>query len=411
MSSELIVRLEKWAYGGETLGRLGDGRAVFVPFTLPGERVRLRLVEEKRGFARGELLEVLEPSPQRVEPKCRHFGRCGGCHYQHLSYPAQLAAKEQILHDQLTRIGGLPDPPVAPAVPSPDAWYYRNHLQFHLTDEGRPGFIAWSVPGEQAGPFAIQECHLPAGPLGALWPELDFEPGAPFERVALRLGADEDLMLVLEAEEPAPPEVEVQAGISVVHLLAGQALVLAGDDHLVIEVLGRRFRVSAGSFFQVNTAMAAEMVKHLLEVLPLPQARIVDVYCGVGLFSAFLAPHCRQLTGVELSPPACVDFETNLAGYDHVELYEADAGQALPHLQPGPEILLVDPPRAGLDRRALQAVLDLQSETLAYISCDPSTLARDARHLLAGGYRLRRVTPFDLFPQTYHIESISLFTH
>ncbi|HMB25745.1 MAG TPA: TRAM domain-containing protein, partial [Anaerolineales bacterium] len=150
------ILLEKLTYGGDAMGRLPDGRAVFVPFGLPGERVRIRLVEEKRGFARGELLEVLESSPHRIDPRCVHFGVCGGCHYQNLPYEEQLLAKAEILRDQLTRIGRIENPPVQKAVASPSPWNYRNHVQFHLTEDGRLGYVRADAPGV----FAIRECHL-----------------------------------------------------------------------------------------------------------------------------------------------------------------------------------------------------------------------------------------------------------
>jgi 23S rRNA (uracil1939-C5)-methyltransferase len=185
--------------------------------------------------------------------------------------------------------------------------------------------------------------------------------------------------------------------------------VLAGSDHLLMEVCGRRFQVSAGSFFQVNTRMAEALVTHLLEIMPLPGETILEVYCGAGLFSTFLAPQCKRLIGIEASQAACEDFVINLDEFDNVELYEAAAEEALPALEVRPDIIVVDPPRAGLDRRVLDAILAMGATTLAYISCDPSTLGRDAARLTAGGYVLKQITPFDLFPQTYHIESVSLF--
>jgi 23S rRNA (uracil1939-C5)-methyltransferase len=220
-------------------------------------------------------------------------------------------------------------------------------------------------------------------------------------------------MLTLESDQLEAPELELEAGISVVHLSEKDALVMAGEDHLYMQVLDREFRVSAGSFFQVNTVMAEKMVEHLLDKLPLPAKTILDVYCGVGLFSAFLAPRCERLIGIESSPIASEDFTFNLDEFDHVELYEGAAEDVIPGLveQFGnlPYVLL-DPPRAGVDKRALDAIRQLEPEVIAYVSCDPSTLARDAARLVAGGYRLAEVTPFDLFPQTYHIESISIFS-
>ena len=388
------------------MGRLEDGRAVFVPFGLPGERVRIRLTEEKRNFARGELVEILEPSPQRIVARCKHFGVCGGCHYQNLPYEEQLKAKMEILRDQLTRIGKIANPPVQEMVASPSPWDYRNHVQFHLTREGKLGYFTAVNPRV----FAIAECHLPEGSINALWPQLEFEPEMNIERVSLRSGVDEELMLVLESDSPEAPELEIEAGISVTHVFEENTVVIAGNDNLTIRVLERDFRVSASSFFQVNTAMARKMVEHLLTSLPLsPSTTLVDVYCGAGLFSAFLAPKCGRLIGIESSESASEDFSVNLDEFENVELYEGFAEDVIPHLEAKPDIVLVDPPRAGLDKSVVDGILKLNPRVIAYVSCDPSTLARDAARLINGGYTLKQVTPFDLFPQTYHIESISIF--
>lgn len=405
------VQLTTLAYGGEALGRLPDGRAVFVPFGLPGEQVRLRLVEEKPRFARGEIVEILEASPERIQPRCLHFGVCGGCHYQHLPYEAQLAAKRLILKDQLERIGGFVDPPVQPAVASPNPYTYRNHVQFSLTAAGALAYH--KLRSEEM--FAVQECHLPETPLNAVWPQLDFEPGMQIERVGLRLGMEEEILVVLESDSLETPELSVEElEVSVAHLSPAGTLVLAGSDHIYIEVLGRPFRVSAGSFFQVNTPMAEIMVRHVLDgvrnsLAIEPGMAALDVYCGAGLFSAFLAPSFSRLAGIESSPQACEDFAANLDEFDHVALYEASAGAVLAQLDFHPGLVLVDPPRAGLDPGARAGLLQLAPPLLVYVSCDPSTLARDGRRLREAGYSLQEVTPFDLFPQTFHIESISFW--
>jgi 23S rRNA (uracil1939-C5)-methyltransferase len=400
------IQLEKLTYGGDAMGRLEDGRAVFVPFGLPGERVRVRLIEEKRGFARGEIAELLEVSPERIRPRCVHFGVCGGCHYQHMPYAEQLIAKADILRDQLARIGKIENPPVQAMVASPSPWNYRNHVQFHLTEEGKLGYMRAQMPDV----FPIRECHLPEGSINSFWPQLEFEPGAELERVSLRSGMEEELVLVLESASPEAPELEIEVEVSVAHLYNENTVVIAGNDHIQISVLGRDFRVSAASFFQVNTAMAAKMVEHLLALLPvIPHGTLLDVYCGVGLFSAFLAPRYGRVLGIESSSAACEDFSFNLDEFDHVELYEGLAEDILPFLEAEPDVIVVDPPRAGLEKRVLDGLLRLHPGLIAYVSCDPSTLARDAARLLHGGYRLREVTPFDLFPQTYHIESISIF--
>ncbi len=404
-SDLLTIRLEKLVYGGDALGRISEGRAVFVPFGLPGELVRVRIVDEKRGHVRAELVEVLEASPERIPPKCKHFGLCGGCAYQHLPYPAQLRYKTDILRDQLVRIGKIPNPPVEPMLASPSEWNYRNHVQFHLTHAGKLGYFR----ANGRGVFPITECHLPEAALNELWPSLEFDPDLGLERIALRLGLNDESMLVLESDNPEVPELELETGLSVVHQTGDDLVVMAGEAAMTLSVKERAFRVSAASFFQVNTAMAEKMVDHLLEHLPVSsRTTLLDVYCGVGLFSAFFAGRAGRLIGIEASPSACEDFAVNLDEFENVELYEAPAEIVLPSLDVTPDIAILDPPRAGLDKRALQALLALSPRRIAYVSCDPSTLGRDLAHFIAAGYRLVQVTPFDLFPQTYSIESISI---
>ena len=408
MKEETLI-LDSFAYGGEAFGRSEEGRATFVPFALPGEKVRIQLVEEKRGFARGQLLEVLEASPERTQPRCPHFGDCGGCHYQNIPYGKQLQAKAGILRDQLQRIGNLEDPPVRSTIPSPNPWNYRNHVQFHFTDEGEFGFVnVRTVSGQ--GVIPISECHLPAESLLELWNQLEIDSIPGLDRVGLRLGTADDRMVLLESSDPEPVEMELDLPVSVVYRGPGGTLVLGGDDHIIIDVLGRSFRVSSGSFFQVNTPMAEEMVTHLLENLDLNiQDVLVDAYCGVGLFSAFLAPRVARLIGIEAHPEPCEDFVVNLDEFENVELYESPVEDTLVDLEIKSDILVVDPPRAGLGRRTLEGIQAFNPHTIAYISCDPATLGRDARYLTEMGYRLRKITPFDLFPQTYHIESISFW--
>jgi 23S rRNA (uracil1939-C5)-methyltransferase len=401
------IVLDTLVFGGDALGRLPDGRAVFVPCALPGEKARVRIVEEKAHHARAELVEVLQASPQRITPRCSHFGECGGCHYQHMAYENQLASKAAILKDQLKRIGGLDNIPMQTVIASPSEWNYRNTIQFHLAADGKLGY-------HRAGThdvFPIRECFLPEAPLGNLWPQLNFEPLADLQRIDLRVGADEDLMLVLESGDIQAPELTVEGlPLSVVHLSPAGVIVMAGSDHMMMDIAGKRFHVSAGSFFQVNSAAASLMVKHILENLSLTgKETVLDVYCGVGLFSAFLAPQVGRLVGVEASPSACDDFVINLDEFDNVELYQDSAESVLPQLDVHPEIALVDPPRAGMAKGAMQGLLRLAPETLVYVSCDPATLARDARILIKGGYRLQSITPFDMFPQTCHIESVSFW--
>ena len=381
--NEFVITPTTLVYGGEALGRLPDGRAVFVPFVIPGETVRVSIREEKRSHARAVLLDILQPSPQRLVPPCPHFTHCGGCHYQHIPYPEQLAAKTEILREQLQRIGGLSQVPLQPIVPSPNPFNYRNYIQFHLDPQGKLGFQA--ARSNQVIP--ITQCHLPEAPLTEIWPLLDIEPVPGLERLSLRLGANEEIQLILESSQPQPIHFSVEElPISAVHLSPGGTSVLAGSETLFMDILDQSFQVSAGSFFQVNTLLAEAMVRHILEILPLqPGMTLLDLYCGVGLFSLFLAPKVSWLVGVEVSASACRDFAANLDAFDHVELYEAPVEEVLKQINFHPDLILVDPPRAGLGNAVLDGLLAQQAPWLAYISCDPSTLARDARRLTARG--------------------------
>lgn len=396
-------------YGGDAMGRLSDGRAVFVPGGLPGERVRIRLTEQKKNFARAALLEVLNPSPDRIAPPVEDTAVCGGCHYIHIGYEAQLRYKTAILRDQLQRIAGIENPPVEPMAASPLEWHYRNAVQFHLTEDGQLGF---QEPGSHRV-IPIHECLLCEPAIEEILPMLDFEAVPEIERVQVRAGSGDEILIVLESSELTPPDLDVDLPISAVFMgpEGVPPIVMAGEDYLVMEAQGRAFKVSAGSFFQVNTRQAENMVRYLLERLPVnPNTVLLEGYAGVGLFSVFLAPMVDRLVACEASAAAAADFAVNLDEFDHVALYEGAAEDVFPGLELQPDLVLVDPPRTGIAIPALDALVSLNAPLITYISCDPATLSRDAKRLLAAGYRLDSVQPFDMFPQTYHIESISMFS-
>ena len=394
-------------YGGDALARLPDGRAVFIPFALPDEKIRIRLVEDKERYARGEILEIVSPSPKRIQPRCTHYGDCGGCHYQHLPYPEQIKIKQSILIDQLERIGKIPDPPVQEIIPSLDDWHYRNHIQFHISENGEPGFLKHR--SKQLVP--IQECHLPEESLNQIWPAFSLEYIPGLDRISLRSGEEgHDTLVVLQSSDPKPIEFTVDVPLSAVHQGPGGEIVLAGDDFTIIPVNEFPFVVSAGSFFQVNTGTAGLLVDFLLDRLPLEAETIIlDIYCGVGLFSAFIAPRVAKVIGIESDIKAGEDFSYNLSGFDNVEFYNSPAEEVLPFLDLSPDIILLDPPRAGITKTVLDSVVILNPGLIVYISCDPATLARDAARLIKQGYSLLESTPIDMFPQTFHIESINIF--
>ncbi|HPS32298.1 MAG TPA: class I SAM-dependent RNA methyltransferase [Anaerolineaceae bacterium] len=405
------VLIEKCVYGGDGMGRLADGRAIFVPFTLPGEEVLVEIWEDNQNFARGRAVQVRGPSAERVAPPCPHYGACGGCHYQHLPYARQLELKLQILADQLARLGGIPNPPLSGIMPSPECWHYRNQVQFHLDALGQLGYM--DLTGKQVVP--ISQCLLPLADLETLRAQLDLSPEAGLSRVVLRQDSQGEQFIVLEGPDELAPEVSLDLPASVSYLGPDrQAITLAGQDQLVYEVLGKQLSVSPESFFQVNLAVAEQMLSHVLSLLPArDDLRVLELFSGAGFFSAFLADKCRELIAIESSPSACFDFANNLDAYDHVSLYEGEVEQVLPGLVSelkGIDLVVLDPPRAGLRPAARKALQELGAGQIIYISCDPSTLARDLKHLCAAGYSLRDVRAFDMFPQTYHIETVAVLS-
>ncbi|NMB93143.1 MAG: class I SAM-dependent RNA methyltransferase, partial [Flexilinea flocculi] len=385
-----------FTYGGDCVGSLPDGRAVFVPDTLPGETVEIELIEEKRSYARGRALEILDPSPSRVQPFCHHFGACGGCHYQHMGYADQLAAKKLVLKDQFAHIAGIVDPPVEDVIPAPQTVHYRNSMQFHVDGGGEVGFRARAsntiIP--------VTECFLPVLPIQEIWPQFHFRPAAFERRFEVRCGTHDEIMLVPDGDADNFPE-----------LKEFQAALLADRNFVSMTVLEKAFRVSSGSFFQVNIPVAEAIIRHLQQSLPFSEEmQLLDLYSGVGLFSRFFAAQTARTAAVELSASACSDYAINLADFPQAVCHQGSAEKILPRLRMNFDQVIVDPPRAGLMKRVLETLIRMGPQRIAYVSCDPSTLARDVRRLLAAGYQLDRITPFDMFPHTYHVETVVLLS-
>jgi len=403
------LQLTTITHGGAALGR-HEGRAIFVPYTLPGETARVEITEDKGRYAFARPVEVLTPSPDRVEPPCPYFGidGCGGCQWQHADYEAQLRFKTEIVADQLARIGKIADPIVHPIIPDPTGWTYRNHAQFHPASDGGLGFQA----AASSRTIAIDECLILHPLLSDLYANLDLEIEG-LKRLSLRAGTQTgDRMLIFEMNDDLPPALESDLPVSCVLLLSdGVHANLIGFNHVTEIVAGRAYRISAPSFFQVNTPQAGHLVRLVTEYLDLRgNETVLDAYCGVGLFTAHLAQRSALVVGIESSPAAVDDLLENTAEFDNVDVVEGPVEAALPDLDIPIDAAVVDPPRAGIDRFALDALIEHAPARLVYVSCDPATLARDAKRLVAAGYRLAEVRPVDVFPQTYHTESVALFT-
>jgi 23S rRNA (uracil1939-C5)-methyltransferase len=429
------LSIESLAYGGDAIAHLADGRAAFVRGACPGDRVEADIVEDHGRFVRAEVREILEPSPDRVEPPCPYFGVCGGCSWQHVSSSAQLAAKRQAVVDALTRIGHIADAEklVAPAVASPREYGYRNKIElvarmdaaglrlgFHKagTDELVPVESCLLLPPKfQKAPKAL------SGALRYLSGGQDLG----FKRVGLRVAANtRDVEIALWTEPGSFPRKAAATTLgralktsSIVRVLAKGpdkerkvtgVEVLAGSGFWRERLGGRAMTVSAPSFFQVNTAAAELLVTVALEALNANGTdRVVDLYAGAGTFTLPLAEVAGDVIAVEAASSAVRDLRRNLE--DSQLWAEVVGGDALRELRElgSVDALLVDPPRSGLPEGAIEAIAKTRARTIAYVSCDPATLARDAKVLIAAGYRLVSATPVDLFPQTYHVETVAKF--
>jgi len=403
------------AHGGEAMARAPNGRVIFVPYAIAGETARVEIVETKHGFARGRIVEILEPAPQRIAPRCPHFppspgvrptSYCGGCQWQHMTYRAQLDFKTQIVRDQFARVAKMNDAPIQPTRPARSEWFYRNNMQFKLNENGALCLLA---PDSHTR-VPINECFIMQPALGEMLKTLELDPQS-FTGVTLRVGAQTgERFIILESDDPEIPEIETDDPVSIAFVCDDVSVPLVGKQFLAERVGARVFEISPNAFFQVNTAMAEELL-YAVEKILAPRATdvLLDAYSGVGLFGLTLAPRVARVIEIEENPDARQNAQTNAADLENLEFHLGRVEAILPTLKTKIDLALVDPPRAGMDRFALDALAAQQPRVLAYVSCDPATLARDAARLAQHGYALESVQPIDLFPQTYHIECVAAF--
>jgi 23S rRNA (uracil1939-C5)-methyltransferase len=435
----MLFTIEKLIYGGEGLARLpqderGPGKSVFVPFVLEGERVEAELVEEKPGFARARLTRILEPSSQRIAPGCPYFADCGGCQYQHTDYDNQLRIKQRILRETFLRIAKL-DLPAKVEVHASPAWNYRNRTRMRVQVGG--DFVLGYNRFRSVEILPVRECPI-SSPLinraiPALWDlgERGLVPSDVREIEWFANERDEALLVEVTAEaspgekrgvSPAWKEfarglreaLQEIAGIAVFEeIRRGSATQRQqrqlhdkdfGERDLLYQTAAGEYRVSAGSFFQTNRFLTDELLRVVTS--DLSGQRALDLYAGVGLFSLALARTFEQVTAVELAASSFADLKRNVPA--NVSARRAAAEEFLSRLpkQASYDCVIVDPPRAGLGERVARKVGSLGAQTIVYVSCDPSTQARDVRILLDAGYRIERAHLLDLFPQTFHMESV-----
>jgi len=367
---------------GDALGR-HDGQVVFAPGGIPGEEAVVSARQTRRKFYTGEIAEVVRPSPHRTVPPCPHFGRCSGCQWQHIEYPFQLELKRGRVARQMQVRGGFESPPVLHTLPSPEPYHYRNHARFTESDGGKLGF----VHKDSRDFIHVEHCHIMHPWINDMLASLQGRcPGA--NQVAMRYGTKTGDWLI----QPKLKDIDIETG----------------QPFYTEEVLGRRFRISSPSFFQVNTPQAERLFAVVEDSLRLSGSEtVVDVFAGVGTFAVLLASSAGRVIAIEESAAAMKDAGVNMQGLTNIEFVQGRAEEVLPLMTHTPDAAVLDPPRAGCQRRFLEALLRQSPRRIAYVSCDPFTLARDLRQLCDGGYRLLSVRPVDMFPQTYHVECVA----
>lgn len=419
------LRIEKPIYGGAGLAHV-DGKAVFVPFTLPGEQVEAAIVEDKPGYATAELSAVLEPSPNRRSAPCPYYGECGGCRYQHAAYPAQVEMKSAILRESLERARIRELPEITPLTAEPFA--YRNRVRLQIRPN--PFSLCYKFRNSHRN-LPVQTCPIAAPELQHAIEILNREGEALrlaswVREIELFSAGDAGLLLTLFTSYPAKSAAAALAAIgprlrellpaltgiaafsAETNRAPGKLLTHFGESSLLYPSGDRRYRVSFGSFFQVHRFLIDPLVQ--LVTSNEQGTTAWDLYAGVGLFSVPLAARFANIVAVESSPAAVRDLRENLRGTTH-RIVASQTSAFLRQVQtqhaPAPDLVVVDPPRAGLGPDVTASLANLRPRKITYVSCDPATLSRDLAALLESGYRLGKLHLVDLFPQTFHLESVA----
>jgi 23S rRNA (uracil1939-C5)-methyltransferase len=456
----VTARIASIGAGGEGVTR-DFGVPIFVHRAAPGDLAEIELFDVRKDFARGRVLRVIESSEQRAEAVCKLFNVCGGCQLQHLDYEWQLRAKEDIVRQAVKRIGGLDPELVKPAIPAEEPWFYRNKVQFPVANPTKSSRILAGYYKQDSHELVnVKHCPIQPEPMDrmlAVAKDACEQAGLKaydertergmLRHITARISHATDKILVTlvlnarredlklqrlrDAAEKMMAAVPEIAGVSVNFnaeagnkIFGGKTESIAGAES-IIETLrsnrpdsseklkaGVNFRLSPTSFFQVNTVQAAHLLDALLEFVP-EGGLAIDAYAGVGTIAAWLSSRARHVIAVEDHPAAVRDGKANLSlnGIDNVEFRLGSVEEVLPQLvaeELQPDVIVLDPPRKGVSLGALEGVIRLAASRIIYVSCNPATLARDLKILHSNGYKAREIHPVDMFPQTFHIESITV---
>lgn len=401
------------AYGGAAVAR-HNGQVVFVPYALPDERVHVAIPPKNKRWVEGHLLDIVEPSAARVTPPCPHFGmgKCGGCQWQHADYLAQLRYKTEVVRDQLQRIGGIETPSVLPCIGMAEPWHYRNHIQLRIGREG-VGFVS----EDHAGIYPIELCEIANEALAPLISILAAIPLKGIRRLALRGSTRTgERMVIVEGEGATQllPHLPTDCSI-VARDEKGTVHAIRGEYIYHEQAAERTWQIHANAFFQVNTLQAEQLLATVRAFLGELHGNevLIDGYAGAGFFGLSLAAAVGQVYLIESHPAAVASARFHAQGLPNVTVLHGKSETILSQWgdRPAPEMVVIDPPRAGCDPAVLESLGKVAVPTIIYVSCDPSTQARDIRRLHELGYLLDVVQPVDLFPHSYHIESVARLVH
>ena len=441
---ELELDVDSLAYGGNGVARL-DGFVVFVRRGLPGDRVRARVTKVKRGFAEALATEVLEPGPNHVEAPCAHYPACGGCRFQDLAYEVQVAAKAEQVREALRRIGGVEEPPLEAILPADEVFHYRNKMEYSFAATPSGPALGFHKAGRWDEVLDIEQCWLTTDLGNAIrlavrdWAREEglaaydqAEQTGYLRHLVVREGRntgqalvqlvtakgrrfDVDYLIEVLRRFPEVRSIHWSENESPSEVTNLPTELLWGEDAIEEELCGLRFRVRPNAFLQTNTAMAERLYGIARDYAALTGGETVwDLYCGTGTLGLVLAPKALTVWGVEIveESVACAIENAELNGVTNAAFFAGNVGQSVEELRErggDPDVVVVDPPRAGLAGKALRRLGRIEAPRIVYVSCNPTTLASDFKHLHAEhGYELLKARPVDMFPHTPHVETVAL---
>jgi 23S rRNA (uracil1939-C5)-methyltransferase len=430
VSDQLELEVESLAHGGRGVARR-NGYVVFVAGALPGDTVRAAVTKSKRNFAEARVVELLRPSPDRIPDRCGHGGEpCPGAPWQGLSYDQQLRYKSELVDDALRRMGGLDGYELEAIEPAAEQWRYRNKLEYSFGEHGGELVLGFHARGRWDEVVDVEDCLLASSENNARRNEVrgwarasglsayDRRRGTGtlrnlVVREGRRTGELQTRLVTSPAEIPKPP-VDLHTVVEGPGSGTDGPTGAIGEQYLHEHLSGLSYRISHRAFFQTNTEMAGRLYASATEMAGLNGSeRLFDLYCGIGTLALTMARSAGEVWGLEVMPEAIVDADQNarINGITNVRFRAGDARTAIrPLLEEAgrPAIAVVDPPRAGLSAKVVRRLIECEAERIVYVSCNPTTLAPNAAQLVEAGYRLRRVKPVDMFPQTPHIECVAL---